>query len=158
VSGRQQGQLAGYGHGSQSAPAVAAIDHPYVNGPTDVAVRSGQTLRITLLMNAGGKAHVTTGLLPRKSLALARDWVHSALSRISPSFRVGPVLVDPTTIRLPAVTGLGKDQTFTRRDTPQSWRDDPITAATQTAYLPEQPSELQEGWIRVVQESAGSEQ
>jgi hypothetical protein len=71
--------------------------------------------------------------------------------RLSPSFRVGPVLVDPTTVRLPMVTGLGDKQAFTRRDTPLSWRDDPIVAATQTAYLPEQPSTLQEGWIRVQQ-------
>ena len=63
--------------------------------------------------------------------------------------RIGPVLVDPTEIRLPLVHTLGDQQTFTRRTGPLTWRDDPIVAATQTAYLPTLPHEAQEGWIRV---------
>jgi hypothetical protein len=152
TSGRQQGQLTTYGAGSGANPPPKPIRHPYVSGPTDVTLRSRHTVRLTLLMNPGGKAHATAGLLPRKSLALAREWFHDALLKLSPSFRVGPVLVDPTTIRLPLVTGLGEGQTFTRRNTPLTWRDDAIVAATQTAYLPEQPSTLQEGWIRIVQQ------
>jgi hypothetical protein len=95
---------------------------------------------------------VTSGVAPRKALALARDWFHEALERLSPSFRVGPVLVDPTGIRMPRVTGLGERQTFTRRTTPLTWRDDPILAASQTALVPDDPAALQEGWIRVVPE------
>ncbi len=155
-SGRLRGQLSIYGVGSQNDPPVRVIDHPYVNGPTDVAVRSGQTIRLTLLMMPGGKVHATCGVLPRKSVALARDWFHDALMRLSPSFRVGPVLVDPTTVRLPMITGLGDKQTFTRRDTPLTWKDDPIVAATQTAYLPDLPTTLQEGWIRVQQDAPGA--
>jgi hypothetical protein len=149
AGGRQQGQLGPFGPGSAAAPGVAPILHPYLSGPTEVTARPGQTVRLTLLMSPGGKVHATCGVLPRKALALARDWFHDALVRLSPSFRVGPVLVDPTAVRLPMVTGLGERQAFTRRDTPLTWRDDPISAATQTAYLPEQPSTLQEGWIRV---------
>ncbi|MEP7115783.1 MAG: hypothetical protein ABI862_21140, partial [Ilumatobacteraceae bacterium] len=63
--------------------------------------------------------------------------------------RVGPLLIDADKVRLPKVASFPADQLFTRRDTPGSWRDDPILAATQTAYLPDQPSMLQEGWIRV---------
>lgn len=156
ASGRLQGQLSIYGVGSQNDPPLRVIDHPYVNGPTDVAARSGQTIRLTLLMTPGGKVHATCGVLPRKALALARDWFHDALMRLSPSFRVGPVLVDPTTVRLPMITGLGDKQTFTRRDTPLTWKDDPIFAATQTAFLPDLPTTLQEGWIRVQQDAPGS--
>jgi hypothetical protein len=151
LSGPLAGQLATYGRGSQDMPAVVPITHPYLSGPTDATLHPAQTIRLTLLMNPGGKVHVTSGVLPRKALALARDWFHAGLVALSPSFRFGPVLVDPTTVRLPRVTGLGDHQEFTRRDTPDSWRDDPIAAATQTAYLPDQPSTLQEGWIRVAQ-------
>jgi hypothetical protein len=150
-SGRRRGHLSVYPQGSKAPPEISVIQHPYVSGPTEVFVRTGQTVRLTLLMNPGGKVHVTSGILPRKSLALARDWFHSGLTRLSPSFRVGPVLVDPTSMHLPTVTGLGKKQVFTYRDTPLTWRDDPIVAATQTAYLPEQPSTFKEGWIRVEQ-------
>lgn len=155
ASGRLAGQLGVLGRGSQDLPEPAPITHPWLLGPTDVSARPGQTIRLTLLMTPGGRVHATSGLLPRKALALARDWFHDALVRLSPSFRFGPVLVDPAVVRLPLVTGLGDKQTWTRRDTPLTWRDDPITAATQTAYLPEQPATLQEGWIRVVQEDTG---
>ncbi|MER5755862.1 hypothetical protein [Streptomyces sp. NPDC002088] len=151
VSGRLRGQLAVFGAESRQPPAVVPIRHPYVAGPTDVALRPGHTARLTLLLHPGGKVHATCGVLPRKALALARDWFHPALLRLSPSFRVGPVLVDPTAVRLPAITGLGDGQQFTRRDTSLTWRDDPIVAATQTAYLPDLPSTAQEGWIRVQQ-------
>ena len=155
TSGALQGQLSVYGRGSEDDPAVTPIDHPYVNGPTDLSARTTQTVRLTLFLSPGGKVHATSGILPRKALALARDWFHDALVKLSPSFRVGPVLVDPSAIRLPMITGLGDKQTFTRRNTPLTWLDDPIAAATQTAYLPDQPHELQEGWIRVVQETEG---
>ena len=58
-------------------------------------------------MLPGGKVHLTSGILPRKSLALADDWVSPGLRRLVPSLRVGPVLVDPAEIRLPKVASLG---------------------------------------------------
>ena len=154
-TGRMKGQLSVYGRGSQDTPGVQPIIHPYLSGPHALTLHPGQLVHLTLLMAPGGKVHATSGLLPRKALALARDWFHDSLVRLSPSFRVGPVLVDPTAVRLPMITGLGDKQAFTRRDTPQTWRDDPIAAATQTAYLPEQPTTLQEGWIRVEQVEPG---
>ena len=149
-SGRMQGQLSVFGRGSQLPPDARAITHPYIAAESSVAVRPEQTVRLTLLMAPGGKVHATSGVLPRKSLALARDWFHDTLTKLSPSFRVGPVLVDPTGIRMPRVTGLGDKQVFTRRDTPLTWKDDAILASSQTALLPEQPHNLQEGWIRVL--------
>jgi hypothetical protein len=52
---------------------------------------------------------------------------------MAPSARIGPV----------------KNQIFTRRDTPLTWKDDPILAATQTALLPDLPHDVQEGYIRI---------
>ena len=146
ASGRRQGQLSVI---EAQDPQPDAIDHPYLVADGTVVVRSEQVVRLTLFMTPGGKVHCTSGVVPRKALALVREWTHGALQRLSPSFRVGPVLVDPTTVRLPKVTGLGDKQTFTHRTNPTTWRDDPMLAATQTAYLPEQPSVLKEGWIRV---------
>jgi hypothetical protein len=68
---------------------------------------------------------------------------------MAPSVRVGPLLIDPDKVRLPKVAAFPADQLFTRRDSPGSWRDDPIIAASQFAYLPEQASSIQEGWIRI---------
>jgi hypothetical protein len=125
------------------------IDHPYLVAEDTITVHYGQRLTLTLLMNPASRVHLTSGVLPRKSLGLARDWVAPGLARISPSLRTGPLLIDPDQVRLPKPSVFGTKQVFTRRTTPAAWKDDPILAATQTALLPDQPSSVQDGYIRV---------
>lgn len=155
-AGRSRGQLGLY-EKSGGMPPPDPIDHPYIAG-TDAAdtllLHLGQTVTLTILMHPAGKATLTSGILPRRSLALARDWVGPGLAAIAPSLRTGPVLVetdlDPQQqVRLPKVSVFGKDQNFLWRDTPATWRTDAILAATQTALLPDAPAEFREGWIRV---------
>lgn len=148
-TGRHRGQLGLLGGGSTAIPGLAPLDHPYLELEDTLFVRVGQTVRLSILMLPGGKVHLTSGILPRKALALADDWVTPGLTRLVPSMRVGPVLVDPAEIRLPKVASFGKDQVFTRRTGPLTWRDDPIVSATSSALLPRMPHEAQEGWIRV---------
>jgi hypothetical protein len=100
-------------------------------------------------MLPAGKMHLTTGIVPRKALALADDWIAPGLRRLVPSLRVGPVLVDPAEIKMPKVASLGEDQNFIRRTGPLTWKEDPIIAATSAALLPKMPHEVQEGWVRV---------
>ncbi len=130
-------------------PTPKEIVTPYLVPDPTVAIKPGQTVYLTLLMNPGSKVHVTAGILPRKSIALSRDFIAEALDRIAPSLRMGPVLVDPKTIRMPRPSALPKDQVWTRRKDPISWRDDPIISATQEALLPDTSPVAQEGYIRV---------
>ena len=115
-------------------------------------------VRLTLLMHPASRVHLTSGVLPRKYLQLARDWVAPGLAVISPSVRVGPVLVDPDKISLPKVSSFPKDQVWIRRDTPNTWKTDPILSATQTALFPVMPSDVQEGYIRIAPTAPGSQQ
>lgn len=131
------------------------ITSPYIVRDPTVDIHPGQTALVTLLLMPGGKVHATSGILPRKGISLPRDWVAGALERICPSFRMGPVLVDPATVRMPRPSALPKEQVWTRRATPVSWRDDPILAATQDALLPDTSAISQEGYIRVQIESEG---
>jgi hypothetical protein len=107
-------------------------------------------------MLPAGRVTLTSGILPRKQITLIDDWVTPGLRTLVPSVRVGPVLVDPGEIRLPLVNLLGAKQTFTRRTGPLTWKDDAILAATETAYLPRLPHEVQEGWIRVTPTEGGT--
>ncbi|CAH0137562.1 hypothetical protein SRABI26_00392 [Arthrobacter sp. Bi26] len=159
-AGRNRGQLGLYGSAT-GLPGRDPLTHPYIAG-TDEAdtlqLHLGQTVTLTLLMHPSGKANLTSGILPRRMLALARNWVGPGLAAIAPSLRTGPVLVetdlDPDAeIRLPKVSVFGKDQNFLWRDTPGTWRTDAILAATQTALLPGTPAEFREGWIRVAPKS-----
>lgn len=143
-SGRCRGLL-----GVDGVTTEQPIDHPYIVPDGIVHVRPGQTLRLTLLMHPGGKVHLTAGVVPRSSVALARDWVQPGLSVLAPSVRVGPLLIDADKVRLPKVSSFPADQLFTRRDSPGSWKDDAILSATQYAFLPDEASTVQEGWIRI---------
>jgi hypothetical protein len=155
-SGRSRGQLGLYAKAS-GMPTAKPIEHDYIAGRDSddtLLLHLGQTVTLTLLMHPAGKASLTSGLLPRKALALARDWVGPGLAAIAPSLRTGPVLVETDLdterqVRLPKVSVFGKDQNFLWRDTPATWRTDAILAATQTALLPDTPAEFREGWIRV---------
>ena len=155
-AGRSRGQLGQLGQGGGEL-ARSTIRHPYIAGTDEadtLALHLGQTVTLTIFMHPAGKCSLTSGLLPRKALALARDWVGPGLAALAPSLRTGPVLVETDLdrqgqVRLPKVSVFGKDQNFLWRDTPATWRTDAILAATQTALLPDAPAEVREGWIRV---------
>ncbi len=108
-------------------------------------------------MHPAGRVHLSSGVLPRKSLELARDWVAPGLAALAPSLRTGPLLIDPDEVRLPKPNVFGTNQRFTRRTSPSAWRDDPILAATQTALLPDGATTVQDGYIRVMPEPEGTE-
>jgi hypothetical protein len=153
-TGRQRGHFGRYGETPKiplrgDEPGGRPIVHPYLLADDELAMHLGQTVRLTLLMHPASKVHLTSGILPRKDIALVRDWVQPGLAVMAPSVRVGPVLLEPGQVRLPKVGVFPKDQMWTRRDTPSTWKDDPILAATQTALLPDFPSQIEEGWIRV---------
>jgi len=156
AGGRSRGQLGLYAS-VNGLPSGQPITHPYIAGTDDadtLQLHLGQTVTLTLFMHPAGKCSLTSGLLPRKAVGLARDWVGPGLAKIAPSLRTGPVLVETDLdkegqVRLPKVSVFGKDQNFLWRDTPATWRTDAILAATQTALLPDTPAELREGWIRV---------
>lgn len=131
-----------------------AIEQEYVSHDPTIDVLPARARMLTLLMVPDAAVHITSGIVPRKSLSLLREWIDDPLERILPSLRVGPVLVDPETIRMPKPVHLGDEQVWTRRDGATSWRDDPIVAATQEAIFPKGSAVAQEGYIRVRKEDA----
>ncbi len=132
-----------------------AINSRYIEHDPTVPIRPGQSIKLTLLMDPGASIHATCGILPRKSITLPRVFIEPALKQIAPSFRLGPVLVDPEHIRMPKPKGLPKKQVWTRRDRPNSWREDPIATATQDALLPDESAIAQEGYLRVTLDTKG---
>jgi hypothetical protein len=148
AAGPGQGHFGPWGT-TPVVPDPQPIDHPYLDTADTVVVHPGSPRLLTVLMLPGSAASVTCGLVPRFSIQLQRAWYAPGLEKLSPSVRVGPVLVDPGQVRLPAVTALGERQVLTHREGPLGWQDDAILAATQEALLPDRASVLREGWIRV---------
>ncbi len=148
AAGPGQGHFGPWGT-TPVVPDPQPIDHPYLDTDDTVMVHPGSPRLLTVLMLPGSTASVTCGLVPRVTVQLQRAWYAPGLEKLSPSIRVGPVLVDPGQVRLPAVTALGQRQALTHREGPLAWQDDAILAATQEALLPDRASALREGWIRV---------
>ncbi len=146
-TGPRRGALAT--SGSPTDATARPVTSTYVATDPVLHVHPGQTVRLTLVVVPGTAVHATCGVLPRTAVRMQREWTVAALERIAPSLRIGPVLVDPATIRMPAPGGGGVTPSWAHRDTPTTWRDDPIAAASAEARLAESPAQVQEGWIRL---------
>lgn len=123
------------------------VTHPYVAADATIGVWPGQAVPLTLLVVPHAVVHATSGLLPRKEIGVRRQWVADALARIAPSFRFGPVLVDPRVIRMPVATELAGSWSWNHRVDVSSWADQPVVNAAGSALLSTDVTEAEEGWL-----------
>lgn len=146
-SGPNQGFL-----GSATASAdmtPVPVEHPYIDRDPVVRIRPGQRVVLTLLIDPRGAVHVTSGIVPRKKIELMREHIAPALDAMALTFRVGPVLVDPDTIRMPLPAEIKGGWSWVRKVNVTTWQEDPVVKATQDALLPDVPALLSEGWLKV---------
>ena len=133
------------------------VDHPYLDASPTLRLRIGQTARLTLLLDPRGGVDATSGVLPTKKIELMREHVSKALDAIALTFRVGPVLSDPTTIRMPLPKEIRGQWSWVRRTGVTVWNEAPVVHASQDAMISKTPSELMEGWLRLTKAFAGQE-
>jgi hypothetical protein len=125
------------------------VTHPYVDTSGLVYIRPNQNVNLTLLVELNTVVHATAGLLPRKEIGLRREWVQDGLARLSPTFRFGPLLVDPQRIRMPLATDINGTWSWDYRSDANTWVESPVQNATQDAILPPDPPSGTEGWLRL---------
>jgi hypothetical protein len=125
----------------------AAITHPFVSADPVVRVWPGHAVGLTLLMVPQAVVNATSGMLPRKEVGMRRQWIADALGRIAPSFRFGPVLADPVTIRMPVATELNGSWTWNHRQDVTEWIDQPVTNIGGDALIGGAPVVAEEGWL-----------
>jgi hypothetical protein len=128
----------------------APITHPMLDTGGIVWVRPGQVVRLTLLVEPHATIHATTGILPHKSIGLRRRWMAPGLARIAPTFRFGPLLVDPNAVRMPVARDLGGIWSWVSRTGPGSWASQPVTHTSGDAVLSADRAKGTEGWLRLV--------
>jgi hypothetical protein len=147
ASGPGEGYL-----GSMALPVDTAahpVEHPYIDRTPLVDIRPGQRVRLTLVLDPRGAVHATCGFLPRKKIELMREHVAPALDALAFTFRIGPVLVDPDTIRMPLPAEIAGGWSWVRRVNVTTWKEDPVVRASQDALLPDTPAMLSEGWLKL---------
>ncbi len=125
------------------------VKHPYIETSGVMMIHPNQDVNLTLLMEPHTYVHATCGFLPRKEIGMRREWVSDALAKLAPTFRFGPVLIDPKNIRMPIAAELNGTWSWDHRRDVTTWANDPVTHATQDALLPPDPPVGSEGWLRL---------
>lgn len=146
-----------YDHFSDGASA-APVKHPYIDTSGTVIVHPGDDVHLTLLLEPHTLVHATTGMLPRKEVGLRREWIALALAKLAPTFRFGPVLIDPDHIRMPIAAELNGSWSWDYRSSVTEWASGPVTHATQDALLGADPPVGSEGWLRLNPSTASQSQ
>lgn len=141
--------IAGNVSNTTPAPGQTPVTHPYVDTSGVLWIRPNQTINLTLLVEPLNAVHATAGLVPRKEIGMRRTWVNTGLAAIAPTFRFGPVLVDPTTIRMPIATDINGTWVWDYRSDAVAWKENPVTNATDNALLGTDPPEAMEGWLKL---------
>jgi hypothetical protein len=133
------------------------VTHPYVDPTGTLAIQPNQEISLTLLVEPQTVVHASAGLLPSKEIGMRRNWVAPGLALLSPTFRFGPVLVDPLKIRMPVPTGgIQGNWSWDHRSSITQWAEDPVVNATQDATLSPDPIGANEGWLRLKPVAPGS--
>ena len=149
-----QGFYSSYAETSTAEP----VKHPYINEAPVIKVRpvapgkvdpASKSVMLTLVLDPRGGVHATSGILPRKKIELLREHVATALENMSVTFRVGPILSNPETIRMPLPAEIQGNWSWVRKTGLTVWDESPIVAAVPEPKLSHTPSEIQEGWLKL---------
>jgi hypothetical protein len=143
-------------NGAAATPGATPVVHPYVDTTGLLWIRPNQTINLTLLVEPLTVVHATLGRVPRKDIGMRRTWVTAALAAIAPTFRFGPVLVDPKQIRMPLATDIGGTWVWDYRADAAAWKEDAVTNATQNALLGSDPPDASEGWLKLLPPKPGA--
>jgi len=135
--------------GAEVTEGDSPVNHPYVDNSGVINIQPNQKVSLTLLVEPHCVVHATSGVVPRKDIGMRREWVAAALAKLSPTFRFGPVLVDPKTLRMPVPNEIHGSWSWDHRTDITTWAEDSIVNATQDAHLRPDPASGTEGWLRM---------
>jgi hypothetical protein len=136
---------------------TSPVNHPYIDDSGVLFVQPNQTINLTMLVEPHSVVHATTGVTPRKEIGVRRNWIADALAKLSPTFRFGPLLVDPKRIRMPVSGDIhGGSWSWDHRTDVTTWAEDHVVNSTGDARISPDPAKGQEGWLRIVPKPEGN--
>jgi hypothetical protein len=141
--------------GANVTKGSSPVNHPYVNDSGVLFIQPGQTVNLTVLVEPHSLVHATAGFVPRKEIGVRRNWVADALAKLSPTFRFGPLLVDPKRVRMPVSGDIQGTWSWDHRTDVTTWTEDTVVNSTHDAMIPPDPAKGQEGWLRIVPKPEG---
>ncbi|MEM7641166.1 MAG: hypothetical protein AAF366_01400 [Pseudomonadota bacterium] len=130
-------------------PPPTGDTSPYVSDGHLIDVPlDGTPVKLTLLVDPRGRIPVISGWQPWINAGLPAGPVSAALSAMTASFRVGPLLTDPHDIRMPLPAEVRGNWGWAERSDITGWSPlAEIKGAAPKAKLSEAPLHLSEGWL-----------
>jgi hypothetical protein len=114
----------------------------------DIALHcDGDAVRVTMLVDPRGAVHAYTGILPVTSAALPAHVVEDFMKRLAVTFDAGPVVANPTALRLPLPARRQAAWQWVEA-VPGGWTEETVLDADNIARLSGARNELREGWLR----------
>jgi len=110
----------------------------------------GPSVTATLIIDPRGSVHAYTGILPVLSAQLPPQAVETFMRQLQVTFRTGPIIADPGTLRIPQpAENHGTWSWIQRVGPPKNWETDAIVDADDQARLPDGSLQLREGWLQL---------
>jgi hypothetical protein len=109
----------------------------------------GPPITITMLIDPRAAVHAYSGILPVASIALPQRAVEALMKNLKVTFRTGPIVADPGTLRIPIPAEKGGVWTWIQAVENGGWEQDGLVDADHLARLPDNALELREGWLQL---------
>ncbi|HEX6370734.1 MAG TPA: hypothetical protein VF006_17590 [Longimicrobium sp.] len=141
--------LAGRGRVFSTTRVMAGDTTSYVETDHLIPVApGGDRVLLTLLMDPLGTAPAITGTLPAVEVALSQGPVAQALQKMTATFRMGPLLIDPARVEMPLPGNVKGTWGWVARRDVSTWSDTaPVGVVGPVAGLEDTPRTLTEGWL-----------
>jgi hypothetical protein len=115
-----------------------------------------EDLYVTLLVDPTKEIPLIMGSQPAITVGLSSSQYISALNRMEASFRVGPILTNPSSIQMPLPAEIrGKWGWAARTDVTEWTESDEVKGQNGIATLSDLPPTLSEGWLTLSPENLG---
>jgi len=104
-----------------------------------------------MLIDPRSVVQAESGLLPHQDRRVAAGpYFEEPLKRMAVTFRVGPLLLDPQTVRIPQPAERRGDWSWIQATGtgPGEWATSPVDKADDRARLVPTPPVLREGWLK----------
>jgi hypothetical protein len=126
---------------------------PEGSGALKLALADQAPVTVTMLIDPRAPVHLSTGILPAKSIAVPPSHFADALKRIAVTFLTAPVLGGPGTLELPVPNEAGHAWSWlTLQADPQQrrqWQTQDIVVSPNPRAAFSAPASLSEGWLRL---------
>lgn len=133
-----------------TANSTVDINHRFISYSNKLSLIPGNKKQITLVFDPLAKITARTGLVPERILRLKPEYRKIPISKLAPTYRFGPLLIDPMNIAMP-LPSLRQDVNWKWINMPRinQWSEENVSDDTQSANIPQDRIKAWNGWLKI---------